>query len=61
MDDRIKALGADVFRVPTYEELPDIVARIARLWAELALADRDLADELARKLTTMVIHDKSKR
>jgi len=32
-----------------------LVARIARLWAELHEADRDLALEVARKLPTMEI------
>jgi hypothetical protein len=36
--------------VPTQDELPDLVARIVRLWAELHEADPALARELARKL-----------
>jgi hypothetical protein len=49
-------LGATVQRVPPHEELPDLVARITRLWGELHLADPDLAKELARKLLTAEIH-----
>jgi hypothetical protein len=37
-------------RVPDRQELPDLVARIVRLWAELHEADPGLARELARKL-----------
>lgn len=55
MTDRIDRLGATVFEVPDREALPDLLARIARLWAELHEADRDLALELARKLPTMEI------
>jgi hypothetical protein len=39
-----------VFRVPEKAELPDLIARIVRLWAELHEADPALARELARKL-----------
>jgi hypothetical protein len=55
MTDRLKGLGATVFAVPAEAELPDLVARIARLWAELHEADRDLALEVARKLPAMEI------
>jgi hypothetical protein len=37
-------------RAPDPAELPDLVARIVRLWAELHEADPALARELARKL-----------
>lgn len=47
---RIDGLGARVMRVPEREEIPDLVARITRLWAELHEADAALAKELARKL-----------
>jgi len=50
--DRIGPLGARVARVPGRDELPDLIARIARLWAELHEADAALALELARKLPT---------
>lgn len=56
MSDRIPRLGALVVSVPRRDEWPDLVARIARLWAELATADRELALELARKLPTMEIN-----
>lgn len=55
MPDRIKNLGATVFSVPRKDELPDLIARIARLWAELHQADPELAIELAAKLPTMEI------
>lgn len=55
MTERIKRLGAAVSVVPAPDALPDLVSRIARLWAELYTADRDLALELARKLPTMEI------
>ena len=48
--DRIPSLGAVVIHVPSPPELPTLIARIARLWAELHEADRELALELARKL-----------
>jgi hypothetical protein len=54
--DRIQSLGATVYRVPSREELPDLIARITRLWGELHLADPDLAKELVRKLPTAEIH-----
>ena len=54
--DRIQSLGASVYRVPPREELPDLIARITRLWGELHLADPDLARELVRKLPTAEIH-----
>lgn len=55
MSDRIERLGATVWRRPNKDELPDAVARVARLWAEIYEADRELALELARKLPTMEI------
>lgn len=55
MSDRIHELGAVVTRVPEPNELPDLVARVARLWAEIHAADPELADELARKLPETVI------
>ncbi len=54
--ERIKSLGATVYRVPPREELPDLVAQITRLWGQLHLADPDLAQELARKLPAAEIH-----
>ena len=48
--DRIDELRATVFDVPSPDALPDLIARIARLWAELHEADAELAAELARKL-----------
>jgi hypothetical protein len=48
--DRIAHLAATVFAVPPPDDLPTLIGRIARLWAELHEADRDLALELARKL-----------
>jgi hypothetical protein len=53
--DRIQGLGAAVSRVPTRAELPDLIGRIARLWAEIHEADPALARELARKLPAMEI------
>ncbi len=38
MADRIRGLGATVSVVPAPDALPDLVSRIARLWAELAQA-----------------------
>ena len=55
MADRIKRLGATVFKTPGRDELPDLVSRIARLWAELHEADRELALEVAAKLPDMQI------
>ena len=55
MPDRIDALGATVLVVPTRDQLPDLVARVARLWAEIHEADPELALELARKLPTTEI------
>lgn len=52
---RVQNLGAVVIAVPTPEEIPALVARIARLWAELHEADRALALELAEKLPTTKI------
>lgn len=48
--DRITDLGAVVKNVPKQGELPALVSRITRLWAELHEADPALARELARKL-----------
>lgn len=53
--DRIKSLGATVIAVPAEAAIPDLISRIARLWAELHEADVGLALELARKLPTMRI------
>lgn len=53
---RIHNLGANVFRVPDKSEIPDLVARIVRLWAELHEADAALAYELAEKLPTARIN-----
>jgi len=55
MADYIPVLGAVVLKVPAREELPALVSRVARLWAELHEADRELALELARKLPEMEI------
>lgn len=55
MSDRIERLGATVWRVPSEDELPDAIARVARLWAEIHEADKGLALELARKLPGMEI------
>jgi len=55
MNDRIPRLGATVLKVPAADDLPDLIARIARLWAELHEANRDLAIELAAKLPKMEI------
>lgn len=46
---------------PAPPELPTLIARIARLWAELHEADRDLALELARKLPGMTIERASEQ
>ena len=48
--DRIKSLAAEVFATPKEDEIPDLVAKIARLWAEVHEFDNELALELARKL-----------
>jgi len=48
-------LAATVFKVPEPGEIPALVARIARLWAELHEADRDLALAVARSLSRMEI------
>lgn len=58
MPDRIPALGAIVLVVPARDALPDLLARIARLWAELHEADPELALELARKLPETKIERK---
>lgn len=59
MVDRINNLSALVTKIPAPEELPDLCARVARYWAEIHLADPELAAELARKLPTteIVLHD----
>src|SRR5579883_1586871 len=44
---RIGDLGATVLRVPSRDELPNLVVRVVRLWAEIHEADRPLALELA--------------
>lgn len=59
MPDRIHDLGATVLRVPAPEELPDLLARIARLFAELHTADPELAAELLTKLPAMRIYRQS--
>ena len=48
-------LGATVFKVPSPDEIPDLVARIARLWAEVHEADPELALAVARALPKMEI------
>ena len=48
-------LGATVCKVPEPGEIPALVARIARLWAELHEADRELALAVARSLPHMEI------
>lgn len=53
--DRIPALGMAMISAPAPSELPALIVRIARLWAGLHEADRDLALELARKLPGMTI------
>lgn len=52
MVDRIKGLGATIFvdEMPSRNEIPTLVAKITRHWAELLELDRELALELARKL-----------
>lgn len=55
MADRIHGLGATVMTVPRVEDLPALISRVARLWAEIHAADPDLALELARKLPKMEI------
>lgn len=55
MRDRIPALGASVYQLPEAKDLPLLVARITRLWAELHEADAALALELAAKLPLMRI------
>lgn len=50
MNDRITNLGAIVTRIPEQGNLPDLVARVTRLWAEIHAANPELALELARKL-----------
>lgn len=56
--DRIGKLEATVVAIPRAGDAPELVARIARLWAELHEYDRNLAIELANKLPTMEIHRK---
>ncbi len=48
-------LGATVFQVPAKKDVPALVARIARLWAELHEYDRELALTVARSLPHMEI------
>lgn len=48
--DRLQGLGATVLKVPDPDDIPALVARIVRLWAELHEVDPALARELARKL-----------
>jgi hypothetical protein len=55
MSNIISALGAVVLTVPEPDELPTLVSRIARLWAELYEANPEMALELARKLPEMEI------
>jgi hypothetical protein len=57
--DRIQGLAATVFYVPLRAELPKLISRIARPWAELHEADPALARELARKLPAMEIRRRS--
>ncbi len=54
--DRLHGLGANMIRAPELTELPELVALIVRLWAELHEADAALARELARKLPTARIN-----
>lgn len=58
MADRIPVLAALVTRIPD-PSMPNLCARVARVWAEIHLADPDLAAELARKLpeTEIVLDD----
>lgn len=53
--DRIHELGAIVLAVPAIEDIPELIGRIVRLWAELHEFDPDLALELARKLPSATI------
>jgi hypothetical protein len=53
--DRIQNLGAMVAKIPDRADWPNLIARIARMWAELHEADQALARELARKLPAMRI------
>ena len=55
MGERIERLGATVWTIPAKDDLPDAVARVARLWAEIHEADRELALELTRKPPGMEI------
>lgn len=48
-------MGAIVLRVPERDEIPTLVARIARLWAELHEADPELALRVAAGLPHMTI------
>lgn len=52
-------LGAVVSKVPDPDELPTLVAKIARFWAELHEANPSLALEVARGLPLMKITRKS--
>lgn len=52
---RLKEIGANVWKTPEMEELPGLISRVARLWAEISEADRDLALQIAAMLPTMKI------
>lgn len=52
---RLKEIGANVWKTPGPEELPVLISRVTRLWAEISEADRDLALQLAAMLPTMKI------
>ena len=61
MSDQIKHLSAIVTKRPNQSDLPDLVARVARLWAEIHTADPELAIELAQKLpeTEIVLQERN--
>ena len=49
--DQLRTLGAPVFETPAPSAIPDLVARIARLWAELHEADNGMDGwQMARRL-----------
>ncbi|WP_105415224.1 hypothetical protein [Neorhizobium sp. T25_27] len=52
---RSKEIGANVWKTPEIEELPGLISRVTRLWAEISEADRDLALQVASMLPTMKI------
>lgn len=52
---RLKEIGANVWKTPETEELPGLISRVTRLWAEISEADRDLALQIAVMLPTMKI------